>query len=83
MPTFETTEKVNKCTQSSCKPSVGCGNCTSAHELAAAIFPPLGLDVQIQHATSEQGTARSITSQHTCRAHRKYLNLASFHSHAF
>lgn len=81
MPTFETIEKVNKCTQFSCKPSVGCGTCTLAHELAAAFFPPLGLDVQIQHAKSGQGTARSLTSAH--RAYRKYLNLASFHSHSF
>jgi hypothetical protein len=39
IPAFETLEKVNRCTNSSFKPSLGCSSYSSAHGLAAASLP--------------------------------------------
>jgi hypothetical protein len=73
IPAFEMLQKVNRCMKSLFKPSLGCSpDSHPAHELAAAVFPPLGLVALTQH-TSGQGTPHSLSTVHI--VHHKYLNL--------
>ena len=73
IPAFETLENINRYMKSSSKPSLGCSACSPARDIAAAVFPPLGLDAMTQSARSGEGTARSLSAALGVR--REYLNL--------
>jgi hypothetical protein len=72
IPASEKLEKVNRYTKISFKPFMDCNACSAAHEVVAAVFPPLSLPALTQRATSGQGTACSFSA--ALRVRREYLN---------
>jgi hypothetical protein len=52
IPSFETLEKVNRFTKSSYKAPVGWKHSSPVRDLAAAVFPKLGVAALTQRATS-------------------------------
>jgi hypothetical protein len=71
IPAFETLEEVNRYTNFSFKPSLGCSSYSSVHALAAALFPLCSLAALTQRTTSGQSTDCSIST--ALRIHHKYL----------
>lgn len=60
IPGFETSDKVNRYTKSLSKLLCAAEPAARPANLAAAVFPPLGLAALTPRATSGQGTARSL-----------------------